>query len=41
MSSTDITETKYYEFNLYDDDVLTKKTVLFESKIMHLPLCLV
>ena len=40
MLSIDTTETKYYEYNLYYDDVLIKTIVLVESKIMHLPLCL-
>ena len=33
-------KTKYYEYDLYDDDVLIKNIVLVESKIMNLPLCL-
>ena len=29
------------QYDLYDDDVLIKNIVLFDSKIMHLPLCLI
>ena len=32
---------KYYEYNLYDDDEMIKNTVLYKSKMIHLPLFLI
>ena len=28
----------YYEYNLYDDDVIIKNIIIVESKIVYLPL---
>ena len=34
-------ETKYHEYNLYDNDLLIKNIIIVKLKKMHLPLFLI